>query len=377
MGYKKVENMSLTPPLTASDVDAPEKLTIDSLQQHHQQQQHRRTVSPSPTRMSPISSCASATEGKTTPNPQQFCLRWNNYQKNLMNVFDELLQNESFVDVTLACDGNSIKAHKMVLSACSPYFQSLFFDNPCQHPTIIMRDVKWPELKAAVEFMYKGEINVSQEQIEPLIRVAEMLKIRGLTDVNAADTDVVAAPTPIARNRSNSTNRHNRNASPTTTSTTTTTAIDLPDIIAMKKQRLSVRSDWDMLQQPDLREKMLSSGLRYHKKRRSMGSSGSGSIGGEKRKATSPLHGPSTTDDDAVAPPSSILSRSLTGRSATTPLSTPPFGVGMSPLDEPVAPFMKDYSQTDEDEIKPGIVEMIREEEKVSVHKIYANLNAC
>lgn len=115
---------------------------------------------------------------------QQFCLRWNNYGRNLTNVFDQLLQNESFVDVTLACDGQSIKAHKMVLSACSPYFQSLFFDNPCQHPIIIMRDVKWTELKAIVEFMYKGEIKVSQAEIGPLLRVAEMLKIRGLTEVN-------------------------------------------------------------------------------------------------------------------------------------------------------------------------------------------------
>lgn len=122
---------------------------------------------------------------KNSPNPQQFCLRWNNYQSNLTNVFDQLLQNESFVDVTLACDGNSIKAHKMVLSACSPYFQSLFFDNPCQHPIVIMRDVKWPELTAVVEFMYKGEINVRQEQIAPLLRVAEMLKIRGLADVKS------------------------------------------------------------------------------------------------------------------------------------------------------------------------------------------------
>lgn len=115
---------------------------------------------------------------------QQFCLRWNNYGRNLTNVFDQLLHNESFVDVTLACDGQSIKAHKMVLSACSPYFQSLFFDNPCQHPIIIMRDVKWTELKAIVEFMYKGEIKVSQGEIGPLLRVAEMLKIRGLTEVN-------------------------------------------------------------------------------------------------------------------------------------------------------------------------------------------------
>ncbi|XP_058832224.1 protein bric-a-brac 1-like [Topomyia yanbarensis] len=115
---------------------------------------------------------------------QQFCLRWNNYQTNLTSVFDQLLQSESFVDVTLACDGQSIKAHKMVLSACSPYFQTLFFENPCQHPIIIMRDVKWPELKAIVDFMYKGEINVSQDQIGPLLKIAEMLKIRGLADVN-------------------------------------------------------------------------------------------------------------------------------------------------------------------------------------------------
>uniref|UniRef100_A0A2A4IWZ7 BTB domain-containing protein n=2 Tax=Heliothis virescens TaxID=7102 RepID=A0A2A4IWZ7_HELVI len=117
-------------------------------------------------------------------SPQQFCLRWNNYQSNLTSSFDQLLQTQSFVDVTLSCDGQSLKAHKVVLSACSPYFQSLFMDNPCQHPIIIMRDTKYCDLKAAVDFMYRGEINVSQEQIPALLKVAESLKIRGLTDVS-------------------------------------------------------------------------------------------------------------------------------------------------------------------------------------------------
>jgi BTB/POZ domain len=118
---------------------------------------------------------------------QQFCLRWNNYQANLTSVFDQLLQSEVFVDVTLACDGHSVKAHKMVLSACSPYFQALFCDNPCKHPIVILKDVKWPELKAVVEFMYRGEINVLQEQIAPLLRVAETLRVRGLADVAASE----------------------------------------------------------------------------------------------------------------------------------------------------------------------------------------------
>nr|XP_034839532.1 protein bric-a-brac 1-like [Maniola hyperantus] len=117
-------------------------------------------------------------------SPQQFCLRWNNYQANLATCFDQLLQTESFVDVTLACEGRSLKAHKVVLSACSPYFQTLFMDNPCRHPIIIMRDIKYCDLKAVVDFMYRGEINVSQDQITALLKVAEMLKIRGLTDVS-------------------------------------------------------------------------------------------------------------------------------------------------------------------------------------------------
>lgn len=54
---------------------------------------------------------------------QRFCLRWNNHQANLLSVFDQLLHDESFVDVTLAVDGQYLRAHKMVLSACSPYFQ--------------------------------------------------------------------------------------------------------------------------------------------------------------------------------------------------------------------------------------------------------------
>lgn len=69
---------------------------------------------------------------------QQYCLRWNNYQNNLTNVFDQLLQAEAFVDVTLSAEGHSLKAHKVVLSACSPYFQALFFDNPCKHPIVIL-----------------------------------------------------------------------------------------------------------------------------------------------------------------------------------------------------------------------------------------------
>ncbi|XP_060830365.1 protein tramtrack, beta isoform-like [Bombus pascuorum] len=118
---------------------------------------------------------------------QQYCLRWNNHRSNLLTVFDELLQNEAFTDVTLAVDGGaSVKCHKMVLAACSSYFQTLFIDLPCKHPIVVLKDVKYSEIKAILEYMYRGEVNVAQEQLAGLLKVAEVLKVKGLVEENGS-----------------------------------------------------------------------------------------------------------------------------------------------------------------------------------------------
>lgn len=114
---------------------------------------------------------------------QQFCLKWNNYQSNMSEVFQNMLLNENLCDVTLACEGASVKAHKMVLAACSPYFQSLFMANPCKHPIIILKDVRFVDLKSIIDFMYRGEVNVSQDKLSALLKTAEMLKVKGLAEV--------------------------------------------------------------------------------------------------------------------------------------------------------------------------------------------------
>ncbi|PSN47423.1 hypothetical protein C0J52_21758 [Blattella germanica] len=114
---------------------------------------------------------------------QQYCLRWNNHRSNLLAVFDELLRNEAFTDVTLACEGgSSVKCHKMVLAACSSYFQSLFTELPCRHPVVVLKDVKYSEMKAILEYMYRGEVNVAHDQLAALLKVAEALKVKGLVE---------------------------------------------------------------------------------------------------------------------------------------------------------------------------------------------------
>ncbi|XP_071455420.1 protein abrupt isoform X1 [Hetaerina americana] len=121
---------------------------------------------------------------------QRFCLRWNNHQSNLLSVFDQLLHDESFVDVTLAVEGLFLKAHKMVLSACSPYFQTLFVHNPDKHPIVILKDVPYADMRSLLDFMYRGEVSVDQDRLTAFLRVAESLRIKGLTEVNEERCDL-------------------------------------------------------------------------------------------------------------------------------------------------------------------------------------------
>ncbi|KAL1494509.1 hypothetical protein ABEB36_010095 [Hypothenemus hampei] len=112
---------------------------------------------------------------------QHFCLRWNNYQSSITSAFENLRDDEDFVDVTLACDGKSLKAHRVVLSACSPYFRELLKSTPCKHPVIVLQDVAWTDLHALVEFIYHGEVNVHQRSLSSFLKTAEVLRVSGLT----------------------------------------------------------------------------------------------------------------------------------------------------------------------------------------------------
>lgn len=135
--------------------------------------------------------------GVASPAPvmssQRFCLRWNNHQSNLLSVFDQLLHDESFVDVTLAVEGQLLKAHKMVLSACSPYFQTLFINHPDKHPIVILKDVPYADMRSLLDFMYRGEVSVDQDRLTAFLRVAESLRIKGLTEVNEEKCDTIAS----------------------------------------------------------------------------------------------------------------------------------------------------------------------------------------
>lgn len=124
-----------------------------------------------------------------------------------------------FVDVTLSCEGGQqLRAHKVVLAACSPYFQAVLQNNPCKHPIVILpRDVAFADLRAIIEFVYRGEIDVAQEQINSLLAAADTLKIKGLCEVGDDPTHVppgfTATPSSASRHAASASSSGGLNAS--------------------------------------------------------------------------------------------------------------------------------------------------------------------
>ncbi|KAI4458073.1 btb domain transcription factor [Holotrichia oblita] len=104
-------------------------------------------------------------------------------------MFSQLLEREAYCDVLLACEGKTIKAHKIVLSACSTYFDTILSQYEEKDPILIMKDVKYVDIKCLVEFMYKGEINVDHCHLATLLKTAEELRIKGLAEVSWRDEE--------------------------------------------------------------------------------------------------------------------------------------------------------------------------------------------
>ena len=94
-------------------------------------------------------------------------MQWNEFQNIVTSAFEDLKSDGDLTDVTLACeDGKQIEAHKVVLAATSPFFLDLLKKNKHQHPLIYMKGVKSENLVAMVEFFYRGETNVPQENLD-------------------------------------------------------------------------------------------------------------------------------------------------------------------------------------------------------------------
>lgn len=176
---------------------------------------------------------------------QTYCLRWNNHKSNLVEILDALIKMECYVDCTIVVDEQvQFKAHRVVLAANSPYFQSILQDVPMDHCSILFPGVKEFEMRALLEYMYTGEVNVTKSQIPRIMKIAEQLEVKGLFEMHdlkgnfgkmdeQTSSPAPAVPPhhpafPVQHNNDNSSNNalktNNNQSSPITSSNNITSA---------------------------------------------------------------------------------------------------------------------------------------------------------
>ena len=114
---------------------------------------------------------------------EKLCLKWNDFQDQAQASFQELRNDNDFTDVTLACEDQSIKAHKVILSACSPVFKKLLKAHPHPQPLIYVKGMKSSSLTAIIDFLYFGQIDILHEELDNFLGLAEELQLKGFDGI--------------------------------------------------------------------------------------------------------------------------------------------------------------------------------------------------
>ena len=125
---------------------------------------------------------------------ETLCLQWNDFKENVSSAFGDLRQDKEFTDVTLACeDGQQVEAHKVVLLSSSPFFFNLLKRNKHPHPLVYMRGMNYEDLVSIKDFLYYGEANVYQENLDFFLGLAAELQLKGLRKEKGKDEETCPA----------------------------------------------------------------------------------------------------------------------------------------------------------------------------------------
>ena len=122
---------------------------------------------------------------------EKFSLKWNDFQQNVTNSFQRLRQEKDYSDVTLIGDDyQPLLAHKVVLSSSSEYFKNVLYSTRNHsNPVICMEGLKKGDLTNILDYIYNGELQIYQEDLDKFLTIAERLKLEGLTGQEAETDD--------------------------------------------------------------------------------------------------------------------------------------------------------------------------------------------
>jgi len=112
---------------------------------------------------------------------EKLCLNWNDFAVNIINTLYDLKEDKDFTDLTLVCADKQVEVHKVVLASSSKFFQRVLKNIKHSHPLIYLSGIKFKDLEAVLSFMYLGQVNLAQEDLDSFLVVAQELEVKGLT----------------------------------------------------------------------------------------------------------------------------------------------------------------------------------------------------
>ena len=114
---------------------------------------------------------------------EKFNLAWNDFHSNASSSFS-VFRNEPYLhDVTLVSDDlKRIEAHKLVLSSCSEYFQTIFKETKKEQPLLCLDGINSDDLKNVLDYAYDGVVKIFQEDLDRFLTIAQRLKLKGLME---------------------------------------------------------------------------------------------------------------------------------------------------------------------------------------------------
>ena len=75
-----------------------------------------------------------------------------------------------------------MSAHKLVLSASSQFFTNVLKKSTHSNPLVYLPGVKSVHLNYIIDYIYDGEVQLYQDNLEDFLDVAQKLKIEGLNE---------------------------------------------------------------------------------------------------------------------------------------------------------------------------------------------------
>ena len=112
---------------------------------------------------------------------EKYCLKWNDFSTNLQNTFKSVRNEEHLCDVTLMCGEETVKAHRLVLSASSDFFQNIFQKCQKENPVIVFKEKSLVKLSSLLDFVYNGEVRIDQDHLHAFLDLASELKVKGIS----------------------------------------------------------------------------------------------------------------------------------------------------------------------------------------------------